>query len=656
MISKTPPTSIFEPGQVSKPSRVPEMSQRSPLPKKAGRPPYPWSVKMTRLLVRLYLYTTLPLDKILDLMQHRFSSPPKPSKRNAQKLLSSLLNKALNPHRLRPKGPEDMQRRVTLLKERLKDERLPHERVVLQMPKCSTPSRALQQIQTEDTSRTFLHTDPRLNRIEPLELIPKRQRWMSPDWSSDSSTQSSKSILSSYSGDFRRAVKHVQRDYVASLRDTDERPDTINDTLDFSDFLSKTVTSRHFEESSTMPSAFLRADERRQGDGICMEGINAHDSGVCLCFISEDRLVEFWALPHGLSARARRIINTGKISESDIRFRDRFGNSVLHFIAARAPEEILFTALKTGADVSIKNSGGQTFLHALNPSWFSNLESSTSPLRLLLNSLLSTSMDILARDAYGRNLFHYLKSYVGDTISLDQIARAYDMHRVYSRDAFGVTPIERPGIQILGRNNDDRISLDLDRLNKIFSTEGNHPDSQHLFIQARLPEIVRLAFANPFAESNEGQNGLHCLAELPLGPDFQLELYLEILLGLVHAGVSANAYDANGDTVLMAFVKNIPESARFEDVLNILGTLISKGGADINARNRHGETALSIAVQNSQGIIQAIMALLQAGANVHTRDLHGRGVLSILTKKIITQTQLGEQRSNPVTNKLERVG
>jgi len=111
---------------------------------------------------------------------------------------------------------------------------------------------------------------------------------------------------------------------------------------------------------------------------------------------------------------------------------------------------------------------------------------------------------------------------------------------------------------------------------------------------------------------------------------------------LVDAGVNANAYDGRGDTVLMTFVKKIPEDAIFNDVLEIIGALILRGGADVNARNRRGETALSIAVKNDRKLLLATIALLQNGANVYARDWNGRGVLGILTERLMTWTRLGK--------------
>jgi hypothetical protein len=90
---------------------------------------------------------------------------------------------------------------------------------------------------------------------------------------------------------------------------------------------------------------------------------------------------------------------------------------------------------------------------------------------MLFNSLLFTPVDIYARYAYERNLFHYLKRYVSDSMVLHQIAAHYDLHRTYLRDAFGIILIERPDIQLLGTENDDHISLDIDRPNTLPSTE-----------------------------------------------------------------------------------------------------------------------------------------------------------------------------------------
>jgi hypothetical protein len=58
----------------------------------------------------------------------------------------------------------------------------------------------------------------------------------------------------------------------------------------------------------------------------------------------------------------------------DLRFRDIFGNTILHVLAARGADiAIIFKALKQGADTNAKNSAGQNFAHLFSRRFFRTL-------------------------------------------------------------------------------------------------------------------------------------------------------------------------------------------------------------------------------------------------------------------------------------------
>ncbi|KAK3396723.1 hypothetical protein B0T20DRAFT_356640 [Sordaria brevicollis] len=99
--------------------------------------------------------------------------------------------------------------------------------------------------------------------------------------------------------------------------------------------------------------------------------------------------------------------------------------------------------------------------------------------------------------------------------------------------------------------------------------------------------------------------------------------------GSSSAGVNPNAYDKSGTTPLMAFIQHIPDhdDDKSRTLQSILETLI-RGGANIEARNRRGETPLLMAAR--LGRKTALSVLLEQGANVAARDKWGRGVLEVL--------------------------
>jgi hypothetical protein len=82
-----------------------------------------------------------------------------------------------------------------------------------------------------------------------------------------------------------------------------------------------------------------------------------------------------------------------------------------------------------------------------------------------------------------------------------------------------------------------------------------------------------------------------------------------------------NYIDKFSDTALGFAIKNAEHISKLEE---IVGRFIA-AGADLETRDRNGDTALTIAAR--RGLRLIVIMLLEAGANVHTRSYNGRGVL-----------------------------
>ena len=76
----------------------------------------------------------------------------------------------------------------------------------------------------------------------------------------------------------------------------------------------------------------------------------------------------------------------------------------------------------------------------------------------------------------------------------------------------------------------------------------------------------------------------------------------------------------------MAFVTHSPAGDEDDENMRILSRLLS-AGAEIDYRNRNGETTLHIAVK--LGRREAMKFLLGHGANVHARNSGGLGVVAV---------------------------
>jgi ankyrin repeat protein len=93
---------------------------------------------------------------------------------------------------------------------------------------------------------------------------------------------------------------------------------------------------------------------------------------------------------------------------------------------------------------------------------------------------------------------------------------------------------------------------------------------------------------------------------------------------LIKHGADPNVGNSNW-TPLMAAAWALGLSKRQrKDVLAIIRLLLAKG-AKVNARDRVGQTALTLAA--AVGDVASLKVLLRAGAYIHTRDKKGNGAL-----------------------------
>ena len=97
---------------------------------------------------------------------------------------------------------------------------------------------------------------------------------------------------------------------------------------------------------------------------------------------------------------------------------------------------------------------------------------------------------------------------------------------------------------------------------------------------------------------------------------------------LLKAGADVNARDTFGETALMRIVYD----KKYLGMVNLL----LKAGADVNARGGNGKargeggrTALMVAASNSA--VEMVDILLKAGADVNVRDKKGKTALSLAT-------------------------
>jgi hypothetical protein len=379
------------------------------------------------------------------------------------------------------------------------------------------------------------------------------------------------------------------------------------------------------------------------------------------------------------------VSRTGLVKSPVLDFRDKFGNTILHMIAARdADIRAIVEILGLGADPNATNTAGQNFLHVLPRRFLRTLaENDWNGLMWVMQKLNRFKIRFQDCDVLGRNFFHLVTSRGNflDNREL-QVLKFLDIDLIPSRDAFGWIPtketdigidtgdghvkIHKPGWPvvvdgILMLESPPALNIRKPLVEKgspasaLLRSESpvSSDDQAFLSKHARLIEVARIAFDIPCIEDPQGQNGLQCLAEasltlsidskdvnVPAGhsnkrkrgqadadaSSMRLVLRYELVQQLVAAGVGLNNYDKEGNTVLMAFITHLHDGKDDKTLARLLRHII-QNGANVQLRNRYGESALHVAVRLGRKVATRIV--LEQGANVHTKTLDGKGVLAL---------------------------
>jgi ankyrin repeat protein len=126
--------------------------------------------------------------------------------------------------------------------------------------------------------------------------------------------------------------------------------------------------------------------------------------------------------------------------------------------------------------------------------------------------------------------------------------------------------------------------------------------------------------ANPNARYEYGMAGTVLSGIISQGNDRGQHQNPEVIRALVQAGADVNARDKNGETVLMYAVMG-------EDVNLEVVKILVQAGADVNARDERGTTVLMCANQGIATKEEVLDILLKAGADVNARDKDGATIL-----------------------------
>ncbi|ROW03710.1 hypothetical protein VMCG_05381 [Cytospora schulzeri] len=664
-----------------------------------GRPPQ-WTESRSRKLARLYMYTTLPMEKIIKAL-----FPNDDVKKNsAQKTLHKMVGH--DPRPLRPVTRADMNTRFKLLHKRSQRRRQSNgtaaeqeeEGVTAVKPELNTPAFSeISGFDDSDTLRSPLQ-DGRFDLASPSTLasaspgtvwsafpkddveLPFQAPFPRPprnDTVFTNSTQMSTDSVKNLRNRIRVSTVFAKQVSVLMSRLTIGSSENIGT----SPGRSPSDFPAHHSHDPAQPGPLLHPGLAVPGDFmiarkyvmLCNAGKHyrkRHGESECTCWCEiADEIADlpeaFYITERGDTCDAAA--NTLQTSDDA----DRFGNTPLHLFAALDSPRGIQTTLQLinsrWTNPLAVNKAGQTFLHTLSPSWFSGADDLSAPLYVLLNTLYLTHKDLVfRRDVYGRTFFHQLQRHVHDPQIISNIVQHYTWSPI-PRDAFGVAaPFRTVDQSFLPPRRTGTIVLS--------PLAEETPEDNYAARDSTLAAIVIDAYNNPAIEDDNGRNGFHCLAEMnfsssnpsspgPSSPDLNnpkspvstkgslkrkhgkddvdkpISKRLQFLRGLLTPvtytqSPDVNHYDKQGNTVLMAFATHLLDEQDDKTGQNIgkILDLLLENGANIDARNRRGETALLIAARC--GNKHVVSNLLDRGANLYARDKYGRGVMAIIDTQI----------------------
>ncbi|RYP07963.1 hypothetical protein DL765_008957 [Monosporascus sp. GIB2] len=678
-----------------------------------GGRPKDWTEDRTRKLIRLYIYTTLPVKKIISaLADHAWE----PGKEAANKWLHNLLGH--DPRWIKPRTPGEQDKRMAGLRAcRRGSRRKSGPAAAVEEPARNNgtannltvptihdfdnfdgltldPSRGPSFAESDAStlarpSHLWAGADLRSTHEPPSDLpapdsrrranpfppmppfLPNPFRGQGSERQDSGLTNSTDlSITSSFRARLRDATPaEVKAAFHLIKRFTIPKDANAGASPTSPSFPAWPCREGWGDLLPIVPGDFLNTDLMQQAAQHASTPSGDGDGGPRRVAVEVLSAPNLWPSKGRCSARlsvprALRDLNLGAT--------DDFGNTAFHFVAARCSQKDLvdYVMLASGhleATMTIcsRNTAGQTLLHVLNPLWYDE----GSPLSELLIALGRFDFDALATDVYGRSFFHLLRENRVSHERIRELAHLFNMKSLNRRDAFGRKPMDSRSAGLLRR------AIAIHRLYPgrptalTISTED--PGDARIRPNTELLKIVTDAVRvdgqpNPDSEDSDGRNAFHCLAEVvlgtrsiqdharppsmkrKLGADMEPKLVegplsyrLELLDGLINAGVDVNHYDKTGLTPLMAFVKHTPDGTKGDRELRLIIKRLVTAGARMEARNRRGETALYMAARLGKQV--ALDQLIELGANVYVRSASGLNALEAIAqalKEATTDTHL----------------
>ncbi|KAM7206468.1 hypothetical protein V8F20_002817 [Naviculisporaceae sp. PSN 640] len=649
-----------------------------------GRPPQ-WTVSRSRKLARLYVYTTLSIEKIIKVLEDDVF---KPRKNSAQKTVHKMLDN--DPRYLRPDSRVEMNQRIGSLSAspariRGQQERsMPyyHQQHPFRVPgyieedidplspsSCAPvprpgPGRRVQSFGLDvPSSISHYGITEGLRKLstseEPIPVAPQ---------SSDDSPFGVHEIqrrVSNCSTIYATQISTLLRRFsISSGSDSLGEHDGSEPRHSFGSLaeLRGVPGDAHianFDQPFLRPGYALPGDYLRAYRWHCTDVSNPdHSACRCWCFVTQEMTAvpDAWFLPNGhLTDRAKVVLTDP--SQAHVFPSDHYGNTVLHLFASLPGyREVLFGLLVQGVNPRLTNRGGQTFLHILHEEWFLDLSSPSALLRQLLAFLQDATPDLLfERDLYGRTFFHHAFSLVADHGSLAGPLSSVNVHNTIRRDAFGFIPQitghrGEPGHPYGGTASPLGGRAGSPREHTTESRPSSADEVSFLAHHARLVQIIQSSYNDAQVEDAEGRNGLHCLAEAIINQQTMDEQRSVMTAGrsskrkesfntakptLASSGPglsttpSATSSRSNAEGTLLARLRHLEGL-----------TIHSTHPVDVNHYDKHGNTVLMAFITHisddqddkSKTLVSILEMLIHAGARIEDRNRLGETALLVAAR------------------------
>ncbi|KAI0192649.1 hypothetical protein EV127DRAFT_36934 [Xylaria flabelliformis] len=661
-----------------------------------GGRPKDWTETRTRRLIRLYLFTTLPFPKILELLEE---DEFKPGKDAANKVKNNVLGN--DPRWIRPKDDEEEKNRINGLRRSLRGRRCRRNTASQDISGMAAGQHnaAAFGLFPEDLEGTTIARSYRSSIEEsyypgtapfaypnttnvgnftsvpddvPLGFFPNLFSRLNTSRKDTGLTASTDITVASalrekLSGlslsKAKRAVKVLKRYTFPKNLESPRAPDVTFQGPDFQLTADPANGGFGFSAAYAVPGDYLNA-ELFAHQQQCIES-PAHAAGLCWCKVADQV-----SLMQSVWATFTVPVN---ISDPNLQARDIFGNTTFHYLATKDDIQDLFLYLVCQAlsqpqlPIRELNSAGQSFLHVLHSSWFQE----GSRLDELLDTLRERHFDIFARDVYGRSFYHILR--VKRRNSARFPGQVHDVDRINRRDAFGVKPMDTrspPNNNYLAANNQSTPPISMTtpaafaRPVPRINTQTVTVEDKELYAHTDLLKVIVSAVGvdqssspNPQKEDSQGRNGFHCLAEAdfclsPDTPKHGSRLHPKDNPRSTSQGHNKRKHNQNEE---VEAPRTTPDSRRKGYIQGLVCA-----GVDANQYDKLGNTPLMSFVVNSSDATKydkdeseaVIRALVQeAGAKLESRNRNGETALHLAARhgKTIALRVLLELGANPHT-------